>query len=98
MNQNGNGPMTALAAGIFALAGTMGAGAAFAQDVVSVGHLGIAPHIALYVADEQGFFAEEGIEIQYEQFNSAANMVPPLGIGQLDVGVGAVSAGLYNAI
>lgn len=71
---------------------------AAAQDVVTVGHLRIAPHIALYVADDRGFFADEDIVIEYEQFNSAANMVPPLGVGQLDVGVGAISAGLYNAV
>ncbi len=88
---------TSLAACMTVLAG-MATAPALAQDVVTVGHLRIAPHIALYVADDRGFFADENITIQYEQFNSAANMVPPLGVGQLDIGVGAISAGLYNAV
>lgn len=70
---------------------------AIADDVVKVGHLRIAPHVAVYVANDKGFFEDEGITIELEQFNTGANMVAPLGVGQLDVGIGAVAAGLYNA-
>ncbi len=50
------------------------------------------------VAIDQGFFAEQGIEIEKQRFDSAANMVAPLGSGQLDCGQGAISAGLWNAV
>ncbi len=50
-----------------------------------------------YVADAKGFFRDEGITVEMLAFNSAAQMIAPLGIGELDVGGGTVAAGLYNA-
>ena len=50
------------------------------------------------IAEDKGWFAEQGITIQSSQYDSAANMVAPLGANQLDVGGGAPSAGLFNAI
>src|SRR3981189_2525750 len=51
-----------------------------------------------YLADALGFFRDEGIEVTLTGFNSAAKMIVPLGTGELDVGGGTVSAGLYNAV
>ena len=45
---------------------------------------------------KKGWFREEGIALNMTLFASAANMVAPLGAGQLDVGGGSASAGLYN--
>ncbi|HXP92617.1 MAG TPA: ABC transporter substrate-binding protein [Candidatus Binatia bacterium] len=53
---------------------------------------------ALYIADKNGYFRSEGLNVQFIEFDSAANMVAPLGAGQLDVGAGVISAGLYNAV
>jgi NitT/TauT family transport system substrate-binding protein len=50
------------------------------------------------VALERGYFARQGIQVEYVEFDSAARMIPSLGTGQLDVGGGTVSAGLYNAV
>jgi NitT/TauT family transport system substrate-binding protein len=50
-----------------------------------------------YIAEHKGYFRQEGIELAMTPFNSAAAMVAPLGTGELDVGGGTVSAGLYNA-
>src|SRR6202011_1895743 len=49
-------------------------------------------------ADALGFFRDEGIEVTLTEFKSAAQMIAPLGTGELDVGGGTVSAGLYNAV
>ena len=51
-----------------------------------------------YIADAMGFFRDEGIELTILPFNSAAQMIAPLGTGELDAGGGTVSAGLYNAV
>src|SRR6195256_1145589 len=51
-----------------------------------------------YIADALGFFREEGLEVSIMGFNSAAQMIAPLGTGDLDVGGGTVSAGFYNAV
>jgi ABC-type nitrate/sulfonate/bicarbonate transport system substrate-binding protein len=57
--------------------------------------LGLAPFV---VAESRGYFAEEGLEVEYTLFDSGARMVAPLAAGQLDVGQGSHSAGLFNAL
>jgi len=84
---------TALAA-ILAL----GAGGARADVNVRVGTSNSSSDVAFYIADKKGYFKQEGINIVLTPFDSAAKMVAPLGTGQLDVGGGAPSAGLYNAV
>ena len=54
--------------------------------------------VGYYVADAKGFFGQEGLEVSIVPFNSAAQMVAPLGTGELEVGGGTVSAGFYNAV
>jgi NitT/TauT family transport system substrate-binding protein len=51
-----------------------------------------------YLADALGFFRAEALEVSMTPFNSAAQMIAPLGTGELDVGGGTVSAGFYNAV
>jgi len=51
-----------------------------------------------FIAMDQGYFAEQGIELDLIRFDSGASMVAPLGTGQLDTGGGAISAGLWNAV
>ncbi len=70
-----------------------------AQTVkVSIGVTGAATDVGLWVADAKGFFKEEGIEVNFERFDSAARMNSVLGSGDLDVGAGGPSAGLFNAV
>jgi len=74
-----------------------GAAAAEAAQV----RIGIArtmSDVGYYVADAMGYFRDEGIEVILTPFNSAAQMMAPLGVGDLDVGGGTVSAGFYNSI
>lgn len=75
------------------------AAAPCAGETVNVGFLDSSPSDApLVLADRLGYFAEEGLDIEFFTFDSAAKMVAPLGAGHLDVGGGAPSAGLYNAV
>lgn len=67
-------------------------------DTVSVGLVNIISDAPLLVAEKKGYFRDAGIEVKFVNFASGAAMVAPLGTGQLDVGGGAPSAGLYNAI
>jgi NitT/TauT family transport system substrate-binding protein len=71
---------------------------AHAADRVSVGVVNASSDIALFIADAKGYFKEAGLDVQFHAFDSAAKMVAPLGAGQLDVGAGAASSGLYNAV
>jgi ABC-type taurine transport system substrate-binding protein len=72
-------------------------GGAFAQTKVRVGNVNTVSDIGIFIADKKGYFKAEGLDVEFIAFNTAARMIAPLGSGQLDVGGGTVSAGLYNA-
>ncbi len=65
---------------------------------MTVGITRTATDVGWFIADKKGYFRDEGIEVKLIPFASAAQMIVPLGSGQLDVGGGTVAAGLYNAI
>ena len=64
--------------------------------------IGISPVMssaAMFIAKERGYFEEQGINPLINPFKaSGAKMVPFLATGQLFVGGGNISAGMYNAI
>ena len=65
---------------------------------VNAGTLATLGDAGWWVAIDQDYFREQGIKLNYQTFNSAADMIAPLSGGQLDTGGGAISAGLFNAI
>lgn len=68
-----------------------------AQDKVRIGLVGNTSDAPILIADARGYFRAEGIEIASTVFDSAAKQIAPLATGELDVGGGATSAGLFNA-
>ena len=72
--------------------------AAHASDQVSVGATNTSGDAPLFIADAKGYFKEAGIELKFMSFDTGAKIIAPLGAGELDVGGGAASAGLYNAV
>ena len=68
------------------------------RDQVKLGWLASLTDAALFIAIKKGYFAGERIDIAPTEFRSGANMVLPLGKGDLDAAAGSPSAGLYNAI
>jgi len=73
----------------------------FAEELFEV-PVGISPVMsssAMFIAKERGYFEEQGIKVKINPFKaSGAKMVPFLATGQLLVGGGNISAGMYNAI
>jgi NitT/TauT family transport system substrate-binding protein len=65
---------------------------------VRIGVLGASSDAPYYIADAKGYFRAEGIDAVFVNFTNTAQLVAPLGTGQLDVGSGAPSASLYNAV
>ncbi len=65
---------------------------------VRYGDLTLLSDAGVYIAMDEGYFAEQGIEVELVTFDSAANMVAPLATNQLEAGGGAPSAGLFNAL
>ena len=90
MNTKGFG-LGALMLGLSALS-------AMGQEKVTVGYTQTATDIGLYVADKRGYFKAEGLDVEFQNFDSAARMIAPIASGDLQVIAGAASAGLYNAV
>jgi NitT/TauT family transport system substrate-binding protein len=65
---------------------------------VRVGLANASSDVGFFIADKKGYFKQEGLMVSYINFDSAAKMVAPLGAGQIEVGAGSPSVGLYNAI
>jgi NitT/TauT family transport system substrate-binding protein len=65
---------------------------------VTVGATNSTSDAPIYIADRKGYFSDEGLAVTVINFRSAADMVAPLGTGDLDAGAGSASAGLYNAV
>ncbi|MDR2240537.1 MAG: ABC transporter substrate-binding protein [Zoogloeaceae bacterium] len=72
--------------------------AALAQQSapVKVGMLGALSDVSLHIAEGEGYFKAEGLKIEMIPFKSGAQLVAPLGTGQVDVAAGVVAAGLNN--
>ncbi|HZR99028.1 MAG TPA: ABC transporter substrate-binding protein [Chloroflexota bacterium] len=51
-----------------------------------------------FVAIERGYFREEGIDFDDVAFDTSAKMLPALAAGQIELGIGGISAGLFNAV
>jgi threonine dehydrogenase-like Zn-dependent dehydrogenase/ABC-type nitrate/sulfonate/bicarbonate transport system substrate-binding protein len=66
--------------------------------MLSVGSLGSGGDLPFYVALEQGYFQEEGLQINVVDFRNSTEMTPPLAAGQLDIGLGGVNAALFNSV
>ena len=69
-----------------------------AAQTITVGATSSTSDAPIYIAEKKGFFQAEGIEVKVTNFRSAADMVAPLGAGQIQAGAGSASAGLYNAV
>jgi NitT/TauT family transport system substrate-binding protein len=49
------------------------------------------------IAQEEGFFAEQGLNIEFVQFTNTADIVPMLLADEIDAGAPGLNAGLFNA-
>jgi NitT/TauT family transport system substrate-binding protein len=86
-----------LAAGLTVTA-ALGFTARVQAQELTIGTIGASSDAPLFIADAMGYYAEQGLKVNFIRFDSAAKMIPSLGSGEVDVGSGATSAGLYNAV
>src|SRR2546425_4221277 len=76
-------------------------GSAIGQAPATTLRVGLVASVSdagFFVPMERGYFAEQGLAIEFVPFRSAADMIAPLGVGQLDIGGGAGGAGVVNAL
>jgi NitT/TauT family transport system substrate-binding protein len=56
------------------------------------------PYVTYYIAQEEGYFAEQGLDVEFVPFSSVTQALPLLVEGDLDVAGGSISAGIFNAV
>jgi NitT/TauT family transport system substrate-binding protein len=72
--------------------------AAAAAEPVAVGIGGSSSDAPLYIAQQKGYFADEGLDVNLLVLDTGAKIIAPLATGELQVGSGALSVGFYNAL
>jgi NitT/TauT family transport system substrate-binding protein len=51
-----------------------------------------------FIAQEEGYFAEQGLSVEFVKFNSGAEMFPAVEQGTIDVAATGPSIGMFNAV
>jgi NitT/TauT family transport system substrate-binding protein len=87
---NGKGLTLALA-GLLLVAGP-----AHAAEKLRIGYLPVTGHAKFFVAKEQGFFAQEGLEVELVEFVNSADGINALNAGKIDVGAFGTTAPLVH--
>lgn len=68
------------------------------METLKVGYIPILGFAPYFVAQESGYFEEQGLNVEMELFRSGDPMIAPLSQGQLDVGGGETGPALFNAV
>ena len=68
------------------------------MDTVRVVILPFLSFAPFYIAIEEGYFADQGIEVELVNLSQQQEILPALSSGQVDVSSGLMSAGVINAI
>jgi NitT/TauT family transport system substrate-binding protein len=65
---------------------------------VAVGVIGIFVDIGLHIAQERGYYQEEGLDVRFETFRNGAEEMPALASDQIQFGTAALDPSLFNAV
>ena len=68
------------------------------MTTVKVAYLPLISNAPLFIAKDEGYFTQQGINVEFEKFQSGAATLPALVNGDIAVSGGALSPGLFNAI
>ena len=64
---------------------------------VTVGVLYLVADAGLFIAKDRGYFAQEGLDVEFTRFSSGGDVVALLATNRLDVGSGSATPGLFNS-
>jgi NitT/TauT family transport system substrate-binding protein len=79
-----------------AAASTLAAPAIAANKKVKVGALRFTSHSGSFIAQERGYFADAGLDVEFEFFQAAQPMAVAIASGDIDYAVTAISGGLIS--
>src|ERR1700679_1333627 len=78
------------------LAGLLWASAAHASEPLRLGLLHTLSPAPFYIAQERGYFRDEGIEVTFRFFEAAQPIAAAAVSNDIDVGVTALTGGFFN--
>jgi NitT/TauT family transport system substrate-binding protein len=84
---------------LFAMAAVLaavGLNGAAAAEKIAVGSLPFVSASPVFIAQERGYFAAEGLEVEVKAFQAAQAVAVATASGDIDFGVGGLTAGFYN--
>jgi NitT/TauT family transport system substrate-binding protein len=67
-----------------------------AAETIAVGALRFTSHAPGFIAFENGYFADEGLDVEFKFFQAAQPMAVAIASGDVDFGVTAMTGGLIN--
>jgi len=85
-----------LAAILLAGASLLGSAGVRAAEPITIAALPFVSSAPLFVAQERGYYAEEGLEVEFEFFRAAQPVAVAIASGDADFGVTAFTAGFFN--
>lgn len=65
---------------------------------VTVGYLPILAYSPIFIAQDKGYFEEQGLDVELLSFQSGNFMMPLLATGELDIGGGQPGVEYFNAV
>ena len=71
-------------------------GPASASEKIVVGALRFTSHSPSFIAYERGYFKDAGLDVEFKFFQAAQPMAVAIASGDVDLGVTAVTAGLFS--
>lgn len=66
-------------------------------EPIRLGYVPVMIYAPLFIAQERGYFAEEGLQVELTPLQGGSDSVVQLAAGNFDVAVGGAGAGLFNA-
>jgi NitT/TauT family transport system substrate-binding protein len=69
---------------------------AFAAERITISVIKAATYGAFFIAQEKGYFAANGLEVNFAYFDSSPPVAVAVVAGDLDFGIAATSAGFFN--
>ncbi|MDD5348979.1 MAG: ABC transporter substrate-binding protein [Chthoniobacteraceae bacterium] len=82
--------------GLAAIAASLWACGVQAAETVKVGYLPVTGHAKFFIAKEEGFFKEEGLDVELSEFTNSADGLAALRAGKLDLGAFGTTAPLVH--
>jgi len=84
-----------LAGGVLAT-GLLSPGVAVAAEKITIAALTFVSSSPLFIAQEKGYYADEGLEVEFKFFRAAQPVAVAIASGDADFGVTAFTGGFYN--